>query len=391
MLQAYWRTDLPYLVSRRVLSVFAVVAMGLLGGCASMGSGCDEKSIAYVGTDGSQLRALRFDSCAGRLSMIGPVADVAKPRWTLSHPKLPIVYAGIDGSGKDGSVIAYSVDRESGALTKINEVSTGGPGVTHLSLDIASNTLLASNFGGGSASSIALNDDGSLGARVSTLKATGSGPHRRQASPHAHGSSVDPSGKYALVADMGADRVFVYGFDRGTKTLSGDNAGDPRSFTSPAGSGPRRAMFGPSGRFVYVLNELTAEIVTLRWDAQRARLSQVQSLQTSSPEFKGAKSVSEIALSRDGRFIYVGNRGESTLVVYRINAETGELTLVQRTRSGGEAPWHFEIHPSGKWLLVANYRSNSVDLFSIDTVSGMLTDTSESIATPAPVSVGFVN
>jgi 6-phosphogluconolactonase len=138
-------------------------------------------------------------------------------------------------------------------------------------------------------------------------------------------------------------------------------------------------------------NELTAEIVTLRWDAQRARLSQVQSLQTSSPEFKGAKSVSEIALSRDGRFIYVGNRGESTLVVYRINAETGELTLVQRTRSGGEAPWHFEIHPSGKWLLVANYRSNSVDLFSIDTVSGMLTDTSESIATPAPVSVGFVN
>lgn len=382
---------MPYLGFRRVLAWLALLSAGLLGGCASVGSGCDAKGLVYVGTDTTQLRALRFDSCAGRLSMIGPVADVAKPRWTLTHPTLPIVYAAIDGSGKDGSVIAYTVDRESGALTRINEVSTGGGGTTHLLLDAASNTLLASNFGGGSASSIAINDDGSLGARVSTLKATGSGPHRRQASPHAHAASVDPSGKYALVADMGADRVFVYGFDRTTRVLSTEGAADLRTFVSTPGSGPRRAMFGPTGRFVYVLNELTAELVTLRWDAQRARLSQVQMLQTTSPEFKGAKSGSELVMSRDGRFLYVGNRGESTLVVYRIDADTGELSLVQRTRSGGEGPWHFEIHPSGRWLLVANYRSNSVDLFSIDPASGMLTDTSESIDTPAPVSVGFMN
>jgi 6-phosphogluconolactonase len=374
-----------------MLAIAAASTLVLLGGCANLATGCGKNELVYVGTDTTQLRALRLDACAGRLSMIGPVADVAKPRWTVAHPKLPILYAAVDGSGKEGSVVAYAVDRDSGALTKMGEVPAGGGGTTHLSLDAPSSTLLASNFMGGSVTSIALNEDGSLGARVSTIQATGSGPHRRQSRPHAHGSAVDPSGKFALVADMGADRVFVYGFDRGGRALSGDAAAQSRSFQSPPGSGPRRAVFGPSGHYVYVLNELTAEIVTLRWDAQHARLSQVQVLQASTPGFKGNKSVSEIALSRDGRFVYVGNRGESTLQVYGVNAETGELTLVQRTRSGGDGPWHFEIHASGKWMLVANYRSNTVNLFSIDAGSGMLTDTSESIDTPSPVSVGFMN
>ena len=50
--------------------------------------------------------------------------------------------------------------------------------------------------------------DGSVQARVSLRKETGAGPHKRQTSPHAHGVAVDPSGRYALVADLGLDRLF---------------------------------------------------------------------------------------------------------------------------------------------------------------------------------------
>lgn len=367
------------------------LVMALAGAGAARAADCAQAALAYVGTEGGGIRALRVDACAGRLANIGPVADVPKPRWLLTHPTLPVVYAADDGGAQEGRVIAYAVDRASGALGRIDEVGAGGAGTTYLGLDADAKRLLAANFGAGSVSSISVNADGSLGTRVSTLKDTGSGPHRRQAGAHAHQATVDPSGRYALVADMGADRVFVYGFDRATGALSADDAANMRAFATAPGSGPRRAVFGADGRFVYVLAELSAEVLTLRWDAASGRLTQVQSLATSSAGFQGAKSTSEIAVSRDGRFVYVADRGEGALVVYRVDPKAGTLTWLQRLPSGGQAPWAFAIDPSGRWMLVANYRSNQVNLFHIDPGTGRLADTAQSLEAPGPLSATFVN
>lgn len=379
---ASWRRQLRGLLIAAAFAPLAVQADAM--------PPCDGAELAYVGTDGKGLRALSFDACAGRLAMLGSMADLPKPRWVLAHPQLPLLYVAVDGGGEEGRVLAFTLDRSSGGLKLLNEIGAGGAGTTHLSLDMASQTLLAANFGGGSVSSIALGSDGSLGPRASTLKASGSGPHRRQTSPHAHGVSVDLSGRYALVADMGADRVFVYGFERSNRQLLSDAAEPPRAFVAPAGSGPRRAVFGHAGNVVYVLNELSAEILVLRWDATSGRLSALQSLPVSSAGFAGVKSASELALSRDGRFVYVADRGESTLQVYRVHPDSGELALLQRLPSGGDSPWAFDIHPSGRWLLVANYRSQSLNLFSVDAESGLLADTGESLGSPGPVSVLFV-
>lgn len=344
----------------------------------------------YVGTDGRGLRLLRFDARTAELDLLGTVADVSKPRWLVQHPQLPRVYAAIDGEGQEGRVQAYALDRASGALTLVNESPAGGAGTTHLLLDPASLTLLAANFGGGSVSSIPLRPDGSLGARTATLQATGSGPHRRQASPHAHGTALDPSGRFALVADMGADRVFVYGYDRSTQTLRPDDATPPRALALAAGSGPRRVLFGHAGRFVYVLNELSADILTLQWDAAQGRLTPLRTQAISSPDFQGAKSASEMVLSQDGRHLYVTDRGEHTVLVFAVHPETGELSLRQRLPSGGQAPWAFDIHRSGQWMLVANHRSNRINLFRIDPATGLLTDSGRALESPGPVSISFV-
>lgn len=347
-------------------------------------------SLVYVGMQGNQIRALRLDEVTGKLTMIGPVAEGPRPTWTVAHPQLPVLYAVNDDNTVEGSVTAYAVDRASGALTKINEVAAGGNGTTYLSFDAPSQTVLAANFGTGSASSIAVKPDGSLGALVSTMRETGSGPHRRQTKAHAHSIVVDPSDRFALVPDLGADRVFIYDFDRASHTLSGDTASNPRAFVTPPGSGPRHLAFGANGHFVYLLTELTSEILTLRWDAQQGQLTLVQSLQTSSPEFTGTKSGAEVAVGRDGRFVYVENRGENTLLTYQVNSDTGELTLIQRISAGGQVPWGFAIHPSGKWLLVANQRSNKVNVFSIDQSTGKLADSGQSVDTLSPVSITFV-
>jgi len=378
-------------ISRR--HALALVAAAFAASCAAQvapGGSCDRSELVYVGNDSTQLRAFRFDACAGTLASIGVVAELPKPRWTVQHPRLPVLYVANEGAGKDGGVAAFAMDRRTGALKPMNQVDAGGAGTTHLWLDAESMTLLASNFGGGSVATVPIADDGRLAAPVSVVRAAGSGPHRRQASPHAHGATVDPSGHYALVADMGADRVFVYRFDRATRTLKAEPADAARTMTAIPGSGPRRVVFGPRGH-AYVLDELTAEVRVFDWDEGRGQLTPMQALRLSGDDFKGAPSASEIMVGRDGLTVYVGDRGENTLVVYRVSPETGALSFAQRLPSGGAGPWAFDLHPSGRWLLVANFRDNRLNLFGIDPATGRLTDTGRSVESPSPVSVSFVD
>lgn len=382
-----------------VIAAFAaaMAACALVGACSSTTSSAtaassnqDHTDLVYVGTQEREIQALRFDPATGKLTMIGQVAQGLKATWVAAHPELPVLYSVDDDNAREGSVTAFAVNRNNGALTRIDEVATQGSGTTNLYLDIPSMTLLAANYGGGSVSTITVNHDGSLGARGSTVKEIGSGPNRRQAGAHAHSAVVDPSGRYALVPDLGADRVFVYPFDRVTHALSPDDAAVSHAFVAPPGSGPRHLAFGADGQFVYLLTELSADVMVLRWDASQGRLTTVQTVSITSPGFQGVKSGAEIALSRDGRFAYVENRAENALLVYRVSPDSGRLALVQRVPSGGEKPWGFAIHPSGKWLLVANQRSGKVNVFSVDPVSGEAADTGQSVEMATPVSLAFV-
>jgi 6-phosphogluconolactonase len=367
----------------------AALSVGLLAGCAATSApSCAPAMLAYVGTDGGQVQALRLDACTGKLAGLGAVAQLTKPRWAVPHPTRPILYVANDVAGKNGAVIAFAVNRDTGALTKTGEADAGGIGTTHLWLDAPSSTLIAANFFSGSATTLALDAEGRLGALASTVKETGSGPHKRQTKAHAHGIALDPTGHWALVSDLGADRVFVYAFDRATRALAPDAAQPSRAYAVAPGSGPHHAAFSPDGAFVYVLDELTADVQVLRWDATGARLTPLQSLAISSAAYTGARSGAEVAVSRDGRFVYVEDRGENTLVVYRRDAATGELSLLQRVASGGDKPWAFAIDPSGGWMLVAN--GAKVSLFRIDPAAGTLSDTGQSVDSATPLSIAFM-
>jgi len=183
--------------------------------------------------------------------------------------------------------------------------------------------------------------------------------------------------------------VFIYARDAARHAILPDTSASPRAFVTPPGSGPRRVVFAASGRFAYVLCELTAEILTLHWDAAAGRLLPVQTTVLSRAGFQGARSASELVLSGDGRFLYAGDRGESSLLVYRVDAATGELGLLQRVDSGGEVPWALTLDPSGRWLLVANHRSNRIQVFRVDTGTGELGITPHGADSPGPASLGF--
>lgn len=349
--------------------------------------------LVYIGMHGSEIRVGHFDPAKGTLTVDGPVAQVPRPTWTVAHPTLPILYSvnevGNDGKS-NGSVYAFHIDRKTGALTKIGEVDAGGGGTTFLTLDPRSHTLFAANFGGGSVATIPINPDGTLGQRTSLVQDIGTGPHKRQTSPHAHAAEIDPTGHFVLVSDLGADRLFVYPFDAATHTLSLPAKGAEHHYIAPPGSGPRHTVFSPDGHYVYLLNELTADLVSFRWDGARGVPTQIDRRSTNSAGFTGESSVSEIAVSPDGRFLYAGNRGENTLVVYALNRATGKPTLIQRISGGGDTPWSFSFDPGHRWLLVANEHSGKIAVFSVNRATGKLTDTKARVDTPSPVSITFV-
>lgn len=177
---------------------------------------------------------------------------------------------------------------------------------------------------------------------------------------------------------MGADRVFVYKFDRTTQTLS---PGNPPFVDFGPNTGPRHLVFSPDGRFLFVLTELSAEVRTFHWDAGNGHAQLIQVLPLDPPDFTGTRSGAEINVSHDGRFVYISNRARNVLEVYAVEKESGKLTHLQDIASGGDVPRSFGLDPSGRWLIAGNQTSKTLTVFSIDKATGKLA----SAGPPVPV------
>ncbi|GAA5770790.1 6-phosphogluconolactonase [Streptosporangium roseum] len=375
---------------RQVLGVFAAsaAAPALFGAQGANASANSKQELFYIGTwRGTQVTGARFDPVGGIMTPFGVAAQV-NSSWQVRHPSKPVLYVGSGDAG--GTVSAFRIDRSTGALDLISQAksdSAGTPGgLSYIGIDRPSDTVLVAHFAAGLTVAMPILDDGGIDSPASVMVHTGSGPHPRQTSPHPHHVVVDPSSRFALVPDLGADRVFVHRFDRRTRALSDG----PLPYAVQPGSGPRRVLFHPHGRTVYLLNELTAELQVLDWDPHKGQLTLDESLSITSPEHTGTtKSAAELGMSRDGRFVYTSNRSENTIVVFAADRRTGRLTVVQRIPCGGLTPWSFTIHRSNRWMLVANQASSTVNLFSIDPRSGKLADTGTSMPIPNPDCITF--
>ena len=333
----------------------------------------------------------RLDVRTGHLSSIGQSIELERASWLITHPTLPILYTvsqlASSNAASDSAVISYVIDAKSGALRQLNTVDATGFDATHMVLDRASNTLFVAHHGSGNVTDLPVLPDGSLGPVASSQQDFGSGPTPRQKSAAAHGVAIDPTHRDLVVADFGADRLFVYRFNGTTRSLT--PAATP-FLQLPPGSGPRHLLFHPSGTLLYVNNEMTGEICSYRWDGHSERLTHSQCQSPYPADYSGEKSAAEIAISPNGLFLYLSLRGDREAVLtYSIDNASGALTEVQRIPQPGKKPWSFGIDPSGHWMLVADQGTSSVEVLAIDHHSGKLTATGESISIPSPVTVAF--
>jgi 6-phosphogluconolactonase len=81
-----------------------------------------------------------------------------------------------------------------------------------------------------------------------------------------------------------------------------------------------------------------------------------------------------------------GDPPQGTVSAFAIDSKTGGLRLMNSVRSGGNWPTYVSIHPSGRFLFVANYSSGSVAVFPIaaDGSLGEASDTQSTEGTIGP-------
>lgn len=348
---------------------------------------------AYTaGTSTSKgIQTLRLNRETGELTGLTLAAETPNPSFLALHPNGRALYAvneiGEFQGKPGGSVTAFTIGK-GGALKKINEQGSGGGGPAHISLNKEGSHAFVANYGGGSVSVLPIAKDGSLQPSTGFVQHEGSGTDpKRQNKPHAHSINVDPSGKFALAADLGLDKLFVYKFDKVKGSITPN---DPPFGAAPPGSGVRHFAFAPNGKFVYAINELKSTITVFAWDAAKGTLTEVQTLSTLPEGFTGESFTAEVQVHPSGKFVYGSNRGHNSIAVLAVDQATGKLTLSSTQSTGGSWPRHFGIDPAGEFLLAANQRTDSIVVFRINASTGALAETGKTAQVGQPACVKFI-
>jgi len=305
---------------------------------------------------------------------------------------------------------AFAIDEASGAITHINSVKCDIGGNAHASMvsDGGLGVLVLAAYGSGGVNVARILPDGSLAVVPGTSKQHKGGSNvyqpgsgNEQEAAHPHSCFIDPSRKWALVSDLGQDKVYVYAIDIEAGTLTEQSVVQ----TAP-GAGPRHMCFHPKGQWVYGLNELDCTVNVYEFSPQGVVLGKISQTISTLPDgynnrdHTNAKNAAgapasgpnrpeqtnataDIHLTPDGRFLYASNRGHDSLVCYSVGTD-GKLALKGFTYTRGEHPRNFSIHPSGRWLLAANQDSNNVVVFQLDRETGELTFSGTEITIKVP-------
>jgi 6-phosphogluconolactonase len=362
-------------------------AWAIAGGTAvTLKAQTPEKLWVYVGTFTGKSKGIylsELDLRSGELSAPTLAATTTSPSFLALHPNRRFLYSvnEIDNFArmKSGSVSAFAIDPQTGALTLLNQQPSRGAGPTHLAVDKQGKNVLVANYGGGSVAVLPIGEDGRLAPATGFEQHVSSNVKRP---PHAHCITLDAANRFAFVADLGLDKVLIYQYDAAQGLLAPN---DPPFATVPPGSGPRHFTFHPNGRSAYVINELASTVTTFRYDAAKGALEPLQTISTLPADFTKTNSTAEIVVHPSGKFLYGSNRGHNSIAIFAIDADTGQLTPVGHEPTQGKTPRNFAVDPTGAFLLAANQDSGTIVVFRIDPETGRLTATGHTAEVSMPV------
>lgn len=345
-------------------------------------AGTYTKNLGFVNGTAKGISTFRIDTHSGELQFVTETGGIESPSFLAIHPNHKFLYAVNESSG---FVSSFKLDNLSGQLSLLNQQSSHGASPCFITTDETGKLILVANYSSGNVVVYPIGSDGKLGEASDNIQHSGSGPDKsRQEGPHAHSIWIDSSNCYALACDLGLDKVFVYRLDLANCKLLPHS----EAIVHP-GAGPRHLDFHPNRRFVYVINEIDGTMSTFNWNKERGSLVEIQAISTLPEGITGPKSCADVHVHSSGKFVYGSNRGHDSIVIYAIDEITGILTLIGHESTQGKSPRNFAIDPTNQFLLVANQDSGNIVTFRIDSQTGKLTYLNTT-QTPTPVCLKFL-
>ena len=279
---------------------------------------------------------------------------------------------------ESGCISIFHIEDMEGRLMLTDMKPTHGQDPCHVAF-CKNKKIVVSNFMSGSICSYEVDRNGKL-KEGSFIQHQGSSIHPiRQKGPHAHSCICIPETDKILIPDLGMDYLMVYEW----KNDGSLKFCEEESYKCIPGSGPRFGEFSRKKDLLYVINELSSEIMVLQYHRNTGKMSSIQQISTLLNPCENI--CADLHITADGRFLYASNRGHDSITGFAVN-DNGKLDWLFNISCGGKTPRNFAIEPEGRYLLVGNQDSDEIVIFSINSQDGSLREVSRT-KVPTPVCI----
>jgi len=344
--------------------------------------------IANAGDADYGITVAELDYQNATLNIVQRVTEISECHYLNLHPNGRCLVATTMDAGVQ--VVSFAVDAN-GLLSLISRQAAAGSSPAYVCVERGGRQVLMVNYvvgeGRGNIRVYPIDDDGVIGEHTEHIEHAGSGPNReRQEVSHPHMIVTTPDNRFAVVPDLGTDKVYLYALDADAGALSLSQTLD-----LPPGAGPRHVAFHPSLPRMVVINELDSTLATFAWDDDDnwTRLSVVSTLPAGYVQpADRPNTCADVHVHPNGKFLYGSNRGHDSIVIYALDS-AGLPRLIGHEATRGAWPRAFMIDPRGELLVIGNRHTDSAAIFSIDAESGLLAYRS-SVAMSAPIAFKMV-
>ena len=276
------------------------------------------------------------------------------------------------------SVCAFSRDAQTGGLTRIDAITDAGlfDGVTAVRLSPDNRFAITAAFR--SKASVLLSRDAKTG-RLKMVDAVEQGKQTPAQLEFAVDAAWSPDSAFAYVIAPNGAAVNVFHISaKPALEFVEAELGQDRCFW-----GARGIALSPDGKFVYVASEYAGTLTVLNRDAQTGKLDVHQILRDGNGKAEGLSGAFSLSVSPDGRFVYLSSgrfRGNDAISIFE-KQKDGRLALVDEMFNYTDKLERFVggneiiISQDGKYAYAVGSRSDSLVAFDRDPQTGKLKQT----------------
>lgn len=345
--------------------------------------------IAYVGcrttkernARGKGLKVYSIKESTGEWKEIQCLSTEENPSYQIMDLTEKYLYSV---HGDFTMVSSYTV-KEDGTLAHLNTIDIGGKNPVFITVDKTNQYVIVATLQGGAVYVIRRNADGSLGDIVTKVCMEGQAEGKIS---FAHQCIWDQKKEYLFVVTQarlqGYGMVKVFHFNEEDGSLTETDTYYSRTYDEP-----RHVSIHPNNRFVYLINEKGNKMTYLEFDETTGKLTARQNLPSLPDTYTGEGQASASMLDKNGEILIGSNRIHESIVLYRIDQNTGYMKELGYYPTLGLTPRFISFNPDYSKFYIANEDSDTIVEMKLNSDTGTMEYTGRIIPTESPVCITF--